>query len=277
MSRRVTALSLGAPCYALGLGTGLLNRVARSFAEYKPVSYPADAIQHNVSHVLEICDRWQAALNLLAPGESFTGKRVLELGPGHNLGTGMVLLARGARAYTAVDVFPLVYRAPASLYEALAEAENCSPDLTQEASFQIVDFPSLEPLSGSFDVVVSNATLEHVEDIPRTFRALRRRIGGFMLHHVDAKVHLRVRAIDPLNHLRYSDRVYRWMRYKGLPNRLLYQDYERAALEAGFAETRVAPKTVASPDYLELLRPNLAPAFRDRNDLNLLSFTMFAR
>jgi hypothetical protein len=98
-----------------------------------------------------------------------------------------------------------------------------------------------------------------------------------MVHHVDASVHLRVRAIDPLNHLRYSDRVYRWMYYKGVPNRLLYGDYRRAGSEAGFRENQFAPKSVASPEYLELVRPKLAPAFRHRDDLHLLSFTLFAR
>jgi SAM-dependent methyltransferase len=277
MPPRLPALAFGPPLYALGLGSGLLNRVARQFAEYKPAAYPADDIERSVSHVREICDRWQAALDRLAPGESFAGKRVLELGPGHSLGTGMVLLARGATAYTAVDVFPLVYRSPASLYEALAAAECCPPDLAQQTNFQIVDFPTLEPLAGSFDVTVSNSTLEHVEDIPATFRALRARTRDFMVHHVDAKVHLRVRAIDPLNHLRYNERVYRWMSYKGLPNRLLYLDYERAALAAGFTEVQFTPRSVASRHYVDLVRPTLAPAFRARADLHLLSFTMFAR
>jgi len=277
MPRLLTTLAFGPPLYALGLGSGLVNRFVRRYAEYKPAAYPAHDIDESVRHVRDICNRWQAALDRLAPGESFAGKRVLELGPGHSLGTGMVLLARGAKAYTAVDVFPLVYRSPASLYEALAAAENCPVDLAREASFQIVEFPTLEPLAGSFDVVVSNSTLEHVEDIPGTFRALRRRICQFMVHHVDASVHLRVRAIDPLNHLRYSDRVYRWMYYKGVPNRLLYEDYRRAGSEAGFRENQFAPKSVASPEYLELVRPKLAAAFRHRDDLHLLSFTLFAR
>lgn len=275
--RRIRALAYGGPLYAVGLGTGLLNGLVRRYAQYKPVTYPAHAIEPNIKHVREICDAWQAALGRLAPGETFAGKRILELGPGHNLGTGMVLLARGARAYTAIDIFPLVHRAPATFYDSLASVEHCSPDLVHRLAFQIVDFPDLQPLTGSFDVAVSNATLEHVEDIPATFRSLRRRVADYMLHHVDAKVHLRVRAVDPLNHLRYSDRVYRWMHYRGQPNRMLYHDYRQSALEAGFNETGVSPRSVACPEYLNLVRPHLAPAFRMRDDLNMMSFTMFAR
>jgi len=104
MPRLLTTLAFGPPLYALGLGSGLVNRFVRRYAEYKPAAYPAHDIDESVRHVRDICNRWQAALDRLAPGESFAGKRVLELGPGHSLGTGMVLLARGAKAYTAVDI-----------------------------------------------------------------------------------------------------------------------------------------------------------------------------
>src|SRR5689334_3315369 len=144
-----------APLYTLGLASGLMSRLEHRFGEYKPAGYRADDVERNVRHVLEICDRWQTALEHLAPGETFAGKRVLELGPGHSLGTGMVLLARGAAAYTAVDVFALVHRSPARLYAALAAAEGCSPDLAKRAEFQIVDFPTLEPLAGQYDLIVS--------------------------------------------------------------------------------------------------------------------------
>lgn len=277
MPQRLPSVAYASPLYVLGLASGLMSRIEHRFTEYKPSGYRAEDIERNVRHVLEICDRWQVALEHLAPGETFAGKRVLELGPGHSLGTCMVLLARGAAAYTAVDVFPLAHHSPAALYAALAAAEGCLPDLAQRAEFQIVDFPSLEPLKDGFDLVVSNSTLEHVEDIPATFRALRRRSTGLMVHHVDASVHSRIKAVDPLNHLRYSDRVYRWMYYKGIPNRLLCRDYERAAHEAGFSEMRYRPKSVASDAYLAAAGPHLAPDFRGRADLQLLSFTLLTR
>jgi methyltransferase family protein len=277
MPAQLAPAAFARPLYAVGLASGLMARAIHQYAEYKPAGYRADDIERNVRHVLEICDRWQLALETLAPGETFAGKRVLELGPGHSLGTGMVLLARGATSYTAVDVFPLAHRSPADLYSALAAAEACSPDLAKRARFQIVSFPTLDPLDGCFDLIVSNSTLEHVEDVPATFRALRKRTTGLMVHHVDASVHLRIRKFDPLNHLRYSDRVYRWMYYKGVPNRLLYRDYEVAAHEAGFSDTRVRPKSIASADYVATARRQFAPPFRKRDDLHLLSFTFLAR
>ena len=263
--------------YAVGLGSGVANRLLHPFLTYKPADYAADNIERGVSHVREICDRWQQALQAAAPDETFAGKRILELGPGHSLGTGLVLLARGAASYTAVDVFPLVYRSPAALYTALARAEGATPDLVKEARFHLVEFPSLRPLDESFDVVVSNSTMEHVEDVPSTMRALRARVSGFMVHHIDAQVHLRVREIDPLNHLRFGERTYQLMYFAGEPNRLLAEDYRSVALQAGFTDAKVLPGRVASADYLARVNSKLAPRFRGRRDLQYLSFTLFAR
>jgi hypothetical protein len=263
--------------YAAGLGSGLAAVLLQRMRGYMPTDYSPADVEHGVSHVREICARWERVLHWAAPGESFVNKRILELGPGQSLGTGLVLLARGAAGYTAVDVFPLAHRSAPALYTALASVEGCSPELARRAAFQIVQFPSLAPLDGSFDVAVSNSTLEHVEDIPATFRALRRLVGGFMVHHVDARVHLRLKSVDPLNHLRYGARTYRLMHFKGVPNRLLSEDYRRAALEAGFSDVQILPRRVASADYVDRVRPGLAPPFRDRRDLGLLSFTVFAR
>jgi hypothetical protein len=57
----------------------------------------------------------------------------------------------------------------------------------------------------------------------------------------------------------------------------LSEDYRRAALEAGFSDVQILPRRVASADYVDRVRPGLAPPFRDRRDLGLLSFTVFAR
>jgi hypothetical protein len=270
-------VAAGPPLYALGIGSGLANIAYHHLAGYRPTNYSPQNIRRGVSHVLEICDRWQRTLKQVLPDEDFAGKDILELGPGQSLGTGLVLLARGARSYTGVDVFPLAHKSPRALYEALAAEVCASPNLIERTRFEIVDFPELRPLHGPFDAVVSNSTLEHVEDVPGTFRALRRLVTGVMVHHIDARVHLRLRALDPLNHLRYEDHVYRRLYFKGIPNRYLADDYRQAALEAGFREVHVVPSSVASAEYLASVRPRLASRFRSRHDLEWLTFTLVAR
>ena len=50
-----------------------------------------------------------------------TGKRVLELGPGADLGVGLILLAMGAEKYTARDVHNLAASASGEFYDRLFE------------------------------------------------------------------------------------------------------------------------------------------------------------
>jgi hypothetical protein len=263
--------------YALGLSSGVAAAIYHRFARFRAADYAPDDIKRGVAHALETCDRWQAGIAQCLPGESMEGKRVLELGPGQSLGPGMVLLARGAAEYTGADLLPLAHLSTPELYSALAEATGASPDLVRRARFQLVRFPSLEPLAGTFDVVVSNSTLEHVEDVPATMRSLRRLVKGFMIHHVDASVHLKIRGIDPLNHLRYGNRTFRLMRYVGVVNRLPSEDYRHAALAAGFKDVTIIPSSAASDEYLTRVRRNLARPYRQRQDLSLLTFLLVAR
>ena len=58
--------------------------------------------------------RWQRYVDI-------RGKRILELGPGPDLGTGAVLLADGAASYHAVDAFPLADRDLAPFFRALSQ------------------------------------------------------------------------------------------------------------------------------------------------------------
>jgi hypothetical protein len=263
--------------YAIGLASGLGNALYQRIVSFAPTDYSPNNIERGVTHTLEICDRWEEAIAACLPGESLVGKRILELGPGQSLGTGMVLLGRGALEYTGADLLPLAHRSPPALYAAIAAATSAPTSLIQQVKFQLVRYPGLEPLQGPFDVAVSNSTLEHVEDVPATFRALRRLVRGFMVHHIDATVHLKIRSVDPLNHLRFGDTLTRLTHYTGLPNRLRVNDYKDAARAAGFSEVHVVPTSTASAEYLARVRPHLTRRYRERDDLHYLTFILVAR
>jgi cyclopropane fatty-acyl-phospholipid synthase-like methyltransferase len=211
-------------------------------------------------------------------GIDWRDKRVLEIGPGPDLGTGAIVLARGAASYQAVDAFDNVNRSADSFYRALETRLERRLDKSRLA-FRQVTFPTLPEIDDTYDLIVSNATLEHVENVPAFFSRLRELTapGCKMAHHIDAQTHTRIiRDRDPLNILRYGETVYRrllW--FPGAPNRLLADDYERAATNAGFEITGVLPRRVAHPDYLAKVQPALATSFRDR-DCSILSFTLVA-
>jgi hypothetical protein len=237
--------------YPVGLALGLANGVRHRVRGYRtPRPFDDADVARTAAHNREIVERWEER-----GGISFAGARVLELGPGSDLGTGELVVARGAASYVACDRFRLVDDPP--------------------LPYMITTFPGLPGVEGPFDLVVSNATLEHFEQVPETFLRLFELCapGATMVHHVDAKTHMRwLRDRDPLNILRYRDTVYRLLDFPGAPNRLRASDYVRAAESAGF-RARAVPGRLADPAYLEGLR---LPRRYDPEDLRLLTFTLVA-
>jgi hypothetical protein len=230
--------------YALGLVLGSTNALRHRVRGYR-TPRPSGIDSH--AYATRVVERW---LQHIDP----CGKQILEVGPGSDLLTGELLLDSGAATYTAVDAFRL--------------AES-----TPRARYVVTAFPGLPDLDGPYDLVVSNATLEHLDDVPSTFARLADLTapGGIWCHYVDAKTHMRwLKDRDPLNLLRYGDRVYRMMSFPGVPNRLRASDYVDAGRRVEFALT-VTPGKVADRAYLDRLSTHRC---YDRSDLSLLSFML---
>ena len=125
-------------------------------------------------------------------------------------------------------------------------------------------------------MIVSNATLEHIEDVPGLFRSLRRLAApqARMVHHVDGQTHMRwIKDLDPLNILRYSDQTYgRLLDFPGAPNRLRADDYVGAARASDWRAASVVPDVCAEAGYLE--RTRLSRRFRGSQTLGQLTFTL---
>ncbi|WP_214103529.1 class I SAM-dependent methyltransferase [Acrocarpospora catenulata] len=257
--------------YVVGLGMGLANAVRHRRTGYRrPRPYTTEEVTRSVNYVVAVVDRWEED-----GVRSWRGMRVLELGPGPDLGTGAVILARGAASYTAVDLFPLAGDAGARYYEALGERLGGPVDLGR-LGYHVTAYPGMPGVDGPFDVVVSSAALEHFEDVPGTFARLAELAapGATMVHHVDGMVHMRgIRPRDPLNLLRYSDWTYRRMSFPGVPNRLRADDYLAAAEAAGW-RARIVPGRTAPDSYLDRVRPGLARPYRNRKDLAALTFSV---
>ena len=254
----------------MGAANTLRHRV-RGYVSPRP--FAASDVQRTIAHAIGVVDR------LEEHGEiNWVGKRVLEIGPGSDLATGAVMIHRGASAYCAVDLFDNRSQADPMLYSELSRALGSVIDRARLGFCQTA-FPGLPGLRDEWDLIVSNATLEHIEAIPALFRRLAE-VGApaaRMVHHVDAQTHMRwVKDVDPWNILRYPPALYdRLLRFPGAPNRLLAGDYLRAAHSSGWSAATVHGDLRADEGYLACTR--LARPFRSAgSDLRLLTFTVVA-
>ena len=198
---------------------------ARRGLRLEPVNFQVldsrdEAIARDVDYTLQVVDAYLAMLPADVGGLSRAA--VLEIGPGHNLGTALCLASLGARV-TVVDRYPPswdeVYHP--RLYTALHERLSSErPGWDPEPMRMVVANASHEPVvrcvaagaesmttvsDASMDLTVSNAVLEHCVDLQAAMAELARvtRPGGLGIHQVDHGDH-RDRS-RPLEYLVMSD------------------------------------------------------------------------
>jgi hypothetical protein len=268
---RLGAILWNTGWFTVGAGLAVANAARHWLLGYtRPRPFARDDLERTIDHVLGVVKRWQSS------GLDPRDRRILEIGPGPDLGTGFVLVALGAASYTAVDRFPLAASDNAPLYAALADRLGVDVAATRQRMHYVVGaIPDRGDLSPGFDAIVSNATLEHIAEIPETF-AWMRSLGtpaAIHVHLVDAQTHMRlVRPHDPWNILRYPGWMYRLMTFPGAPNRWLASDYQAEAQRAGVVLS-VAVVDRADEEYVRRVRPFLAGSFRDRMECDLASLT----
>jgi len=120
--------------YWFGLLVGAANGFRRRIFGYgHPRPIAVGDVEKNIDYDRSVVEGFERRLrDYLGEEWPFEGKRTLEIGPGPDMGTGILLLAKGAVQYTAVDRFSLL-EAPRDFYVALQEAlaaehsENESP------------------------------------------------------------------------------------------------------------------------------------------------------
>jgi SAM-dependent methyltransferase len=234
-------------------------------------------------------------LELVKHRGSLVGLRILELGPGHTLVSGLLYAVHGARSYVAADIYPLAAKDSSpyrSLREHLAERPPLVPfpglaearaqalrrfdevvDLSgPEARFveervawrYPVDASALPFADASFDVVLSNASFEHFADPGKAARECARVLapGGLGLHQIDMRDHRDFSR--PLEFLRFGEEEWQrtWRSYQRMfTNRLRKGDFVRLFEEAGTLVESAVANTKTEVDAA--LRSRLDARFRD--------------
>jgi SAM-dependent methyltransferase len=277
--------------YCLGLFLMVANKFRRALIGYtSPRPFSQADIERGVKYVLQVVEDWEKiASNYTKTQNPFLEATILEIGPGPDLGTGLVLLSKGAHSYHAIDLYPLAYNAPKVFYQTLFEAMNTFPyiDRARKAwldfhngrvyqffKYQQVDFPELSGLTRKqFDIVLSQAVFEHISDPRKTLISLLPSLkpGAILVNEIDLSTHTHfLRSLDPLNILRYSQRLYSALSFSGSPNRLRMSDYRDIFESAGLKNVLTVPRRKLSSDYTEALFPSLWQQFQKKTKQDLL-------
>lgn len=262
-----------------------------------PIAGPA-AIAEDVAYALRVAGGYRQAL--AAQGVSLAGQQVLELGPGPSLGPAVCLAAAGA-VVTAADLYPAQWNPSyhPAFYESLrAQLAGQWPDADPSVVTRLLDAggfdastvrlicagaEDLDALEDAhFTVVLSNAVLEHVRDVPRGLEQLARVTapGGLHLHQIDFRDH---RNFDrPLEYLTIPSTQFSpiFLHASGeCGNRWRHSQFLHAFEQAGFAVSAFNPNVFAPTTYQESVRGRLALEFAalGNDDLRILSGQVVAR
>lgn len=277
--------------YLFGFIILVLNKIRHELRGYTSTrGFSSHMVEKAVAHDLRAVRRWSDYLKKYNNNDNsvYRGKKILELGPGADLGVGLFLLAEKAESYTAVDVHNLIKSTPPELYKHLFEyleksavdnksveelklqLELTNGDQSERLNYHhIKDFDlSVFPENG-FDLVVSNSAFQQFDDPVQTISQLSRIVksGAQFIALIDLKTHTKViSSRDPLNIYRYNDLIYQPLRFKGSPNRIRPYEYENALKSHGWTDIKIFPRILLTKDYLKKVNHTLSKKFR--NDIN---------
>jgi SAM-dependent methyltransferase len=285
--------------YLAGLVFLTLAKAKNILSGYSsPKPFRLTETERCIAYDLKVVDEWLTHLRAYAGDQlSVSGKAVLELGPGSDLGVGLYLLAKGAAVYHACDVNDLTQHAPAGFYAALIDRviamgtpasreflESQIQDARRraESRLRVVvsgDFDLVSSFGAdSIDLVFSQAAFEHFDDVVRTVQQLSTvcRPGATIVAEIDLKTHSRwIRDKDPNNIYRYSNWLYRAFWFRGTPNRMRPYQYRQIFEHHGWVDVSIIPIEQATGQQIA---GTVNEQFRDpKNQLDFLSIVLCAR
>ena len=285
----------------MGAGILVLNCIRHKLSGYKtPRTFSVDQTDRAVGYDFKVTEEWLKYLSdYLKQADFLKDKVVLELGPGPDLGTGLILLAAGVKKYIALDVNKLTASTPLEFYNKLFirikdKYPNCNIGYLKELldkcyksgnaalNYVIDENFEISKIREKIDIVFSHATFEHFTNVEKTLKELNSvvREGSILVTEIDLKTHSRwIRDKDPLNIYRYNDLFWNLFRFKGSPNRVRTFEYRKLLEENGWFDIQVIPMNILEDKYVSKVKPTLYKRFRNINhsEVKMLSIMLMAK
>ena len=286
--------------HLVGAGLMGLNCLRHRIKGYTtPRTFPISEIERGVAYDLSVVDGWINHLTSYRSEQTVEGGDVLELGPGADLGTGLILLAMGAKSYTALDVNALVNNVPMAFYDSLFQSigerwpqtdvsdlkdqlTKCLEGRPDRLRYHVDKSFDVSSLRDKVDLVFSQAAFEHFVAPDQAIQQLSQvvRTGGVLVTEIDLCTHTRwIKDQDPLNIYRYSDGFWNLCRFNGSPNRVRGWQYKSYLETNGWNTIEIRPLRVLDAQYVRRVQPSLCPQFRSMqpDDIEQLSIMLLAR
>jgi len=237
----------------IALGNGLIASAAQRRRARKGYDLEKDQPEYS----LTVFHQHSTALAPLRHG-CLMGADVLEIGPGSNLGVGLLMLLAGAKSFTCLDVVPSAPdKAPEALYPALVAMAARFPDTylvaptllerarqdpggLAHALLDRISYRSPEDIGAttlpdaSQDFIFSHSCFEHFADPAGAIAQIARllRPDGVTSHQIDLRDH---RNFDrPFDFLAYSELAWR-MATSHAPHRVRNR-WRASEYRAGFVK-----------------------------------------
>lgn len=286
--------------FGVGILLLLLVKIKNKIEGYTtPKPFSVANANKCIEYDMRVVDNWSKRLHdYVGKDDSLSGKNILELGPGSDLGIGIYLLLKGCAQYNACDVNKLMEKTPDSFYQKLfdtisrIDTNNKIEDLKNEFNnFKsgkrsklnyVVDekFDFLTAFGKeSQDIVFSQAAFEHFDDIESTLQQLNVvcKPDAVLIAEVDLKTHTRwICNKDPNNIYRYSDKTYQKLWFRGIPNRIRPYQYKNMLEKTGWSDVKILPLGKIINNKIAYSGVNRQ--FRDEiNQMEYLSIVLCAR
>jgi SAM-dependent methyltransferase len=238
------------------------KNILQGYSSPKP--FDISETERCIDYDIRAVEQWLSCLSKYTHDHNrLEGKKLLELGPGSDLGIGIYLLSMGCAEYNACDVNDLMKTTPVSFYENLLRRINAmnsqaNIDFLKEQldrakagkpsklNYVVRDDFDLVSAFGvnTIDLVFSKAAFEHFDDVDATISQLSTvcKPGAVIVAQIDLKTHSRwIRDKDPNNIYRYSSNFYKKFWFQGIPNRVRPFQYKEAFERHGWIDISIVP------------------------------------